>query len=142
MMPIYAFKCDCGRCVDEMFEPSDLKQVTCRCGAQMYRDYSGIGIGGDLPSKWRGFDFGLGQHVDDKADRDRKMQAMGLSEFTPDPEQQKYRKEMRYITAHGRGRDAPEAAKKIVELKRESGRLRRKRVNDRIRAERRKASTT
>ena len=141
-MIAYGFKCDCGRSALQEFEPDDLKQVVCRCGAQMYRDYSGIGIGGDLPSRWRGFDFGLGQFVDDKADRDRKMQAMGLSEFVPDPDQQKYRKEMAYVSAHGRGRDSPEAAKKIVELKRESGRKRRDRVADRIRSERRKASTT
>lgn len=139
-MIAYGFKCDCGRSDTVMFDINADKQVRCRCGAWMYRDFSGIAIGGDLPSRWRGYDVGLGQFVDDKADRDRKMQAMGLSEFVPDPEQQKYRKEMRYVAAHGRGRDAPEAAKKIVELKRESGRLRRNRVADRIRAERRKNS--
>ena len=50
---IYGFWCDCGHEARAEFSPDDPeKKVHCpACGTWMYRDYRGIGITGDLPSK-------------------------------------------------------------------------------------------
>jgi len=51
MIKTYGFRCDCGRSDTAEFDTNDLKQLMCKCGAEMWRDYRGIGISGDLPSK-------------------------------------------------------------------------------------------
>ncbi|MFA7209672.1 MAG: hypothetical protein WC120_05360 [Parcubacteria group bacterium] len=50
---ICGFRCDCGQRSAEAFPPDeDNPMLRCpRCGAWMWRDFSGIGIGGDLPSR-------------------------------------------------------------------------------------------
>lgn len=68
-MQVYGFRCDCGRRDEAAFEQDDLKRLVCRCGAEMWRDYSGIGIGGDLPSRHPfGFSRGASMSDDDMAE--------------------------------------------------------------------------
>lgn len=52
-MPVYGFACDCGQHSETFFEPEQEKMLRCpNCGAWMYRDWSGLLIGGDLPSRY------------------------------------------------------------------------------------------
>lgn len=50
---IYGFRCDCGAHALEEFSANDPeKKVHCpKCGAWMWRDFSSIAIGGDLPTR-------------------------------------------------------------------------------------------
>lgn len=133
---IYGFRCDCGQASVAEFSMNDPeKKLHCpKCGAWMWRDFSGVSIGGDLPSRWAKYDPGLGVWINDKADREREMARQGLYEYTPDPEMKSYRDEIGYIkrqTAKERGTVRQEAHKKIKELGKEAGRRRRKKIIDR-----------
>lgn len=134
-MPVYGFVCDCGQRSQAEFSMNDPeKQLLCPwCGAWMGRDYSGIRIGGDLPSRWNYYDPILGRQIESKADRQREMDRRGLVEYTPDPLVEPEIQEIRYINKHAskvRGIDREEKHKRVKELERKAGRKRRERAID------------
>lgn len=132
-MAIYGFICEvCGQHSETEF-PRDLpaveKRLNCpNCGAEMYRDFSGIGIGGDLPSRWNHYDPGLGTEVYGKTDRDRKMRQAGMQEYVPDTEQSKYRKEMAYIVKNTAPNEREKASAELRSLNERAGKERRKKI--------------
>lgn len=112
------------------------KKLRCpSCGAWMSRDFSGIAIGGDLPSRWDHYDEGLGAHVYGKAHRNALMKARGLEEYSPDPSMEAIRQERRYIRKETKGanrREMAEAGEAMHKLNHKAGKLRRERI---VRAE-------
>ena len=132
-MPVYVFHCDvCGQNSETLLGMDEPKRLRClNCGAEMRREYTVPRLGGDLPSKWAGYDAGLGMEIRDKGDRDREMQRRGLSEFVPDPEMEAIRRERRYIRASTKGGSAAEIAageQAQRRLAKEAGRKRRQRI--------------
>lgn len=123
---VCGFRCDCGRRDEAEFGPDDLKTLTCRCGATMYRDYSGIAITGDLPSKWTYHDQTLGVDITSKTHRQRVMESRGLVEYHRDQDMAPFMEEIDY-TKKTRGKSVSErkaASRRIKEIEVAAGRKR------------------
>lgn len=131
-MPIYEFECDlCGQRNETFFGMNDEKVLKClNCGSSMRRLFSLPALTGDarMTQGWNYFDYGLGQHVTSKADRDRKMKAKGLVEFAPDDLLQKTNQEADHIRREAGPRGEKRARREINKVFAEADRVRRDRI--------------